>query len=370
MPEPSNTFAFRLLRELATDAPAANVFVSPLSVTLALGMALVGARGETARELAGLLDLGEDPPARLAALGALLEQAGADPAARVTAANALWCSRRFTPRPEYVERCRELFRAAVETLDFGSPTAAGVINRWVSDHTAGKIPRIVQSLDPSAALVFTNAVHFKGTWAHQFDPARTRPAPFALPGGATCQVPMMWLSRKDLAYAETADYQAISLPYGERRAGRLCMDIVLPRPGRALGDLLRALDAQAWGGIVGRLRAREGELHLPRFTAEYEQELVPALRRLGLRRATSGQADFSGIGEGPLTIDQVLHRAALEVNEEGAEAAAATAVVMVLSAMVAPPPPFVMRVDRPFLCAIRDRASGLVLFLGTIANPG
>jgi serpin B len=370
MPNVDNTFAFRLLGALAGETPAENVFVSPLSVTLALGMALLGAQGETQRELAGLLSLGDDPPGRLAALDALLEQAGAKPSARAAVANALWCSRAYPPRPAYVQRCRELLRAAVETLDFADPRAPEAINRWVREHTAGKIPQIVDRLDESIALALTNAIHFKGAWTHQFDPADTRPAPFALAGGETRPLPMMRLSRRDLLYAETPGYQAISLPYGERRAGRLCMDIVLPRPGRELASLLRGLDAPAWDGIVRRLSPREGELHLPRFMVEYAHELVPALRRLGVRRAVSpGQADFSGIGDGPLAIGQVLHRAVLEVNEQGAEAAAATAVMMTLGAMIDAPQPFVMRVDRPFLCAIRERASGLVLFLGAISSP-
>ena len=361
-----NTFAFRLLGALAGDAPTKNVFFSPASVTLALGMALAGARGPTRDELVTLLGLGDGPLDQLAALGAVLDHIAQDEGATLTSANALWASQQFPPDPGYVQRCRELFGAHVESLDFADPGAVAVINAWVSDHTAGKIPDLLASLDAAVMLVLTNAIFFKGTWQQQFDPARTRPGAFHGPAGVR-DVPMMAL-RAELPYTETRDYQAVSLPYGEH-GGRLCMDVVVPREGVGVGRVMAGLDAAGWAALARRLAPREGRLELPRFHIEYAQELTPALERLGVRHATRpGQADFGGISERRPAISAVIHRAVLEVNEEGAEAAAATAVVMTLGAMLPAEQPFHLRADRPFLLAIRDRHTGVILFLGAIID--
>lgn len=362
-----HTFAFRLLGALAGDAPTTNVFFSPASVTLALGMALAGARGPTRDELAALLGLGDAPLDRLAELGAALEHIAQDAGATLTSANALWTSRQFPPDPAYVQRCRELFGAHVESLDFSRPEAVAAINAWVRDRTAGKIPDLLASLDAAVMLVLTNAIFFKGTWQRQFDPARTQPGAFHAPAGPR-DVPMMALSA-ELPYAATPDYQAVSLPYGEH-GGRLCMDVVVPRDRADVGRVAAGLGAAGWAALARRLAPRDGTLELPRFRVEYAQELTPALARLGMRRATRpGQADFGGISELGPAISSVVHRAVLEVNEEGAEAAAATAVVMTVSAMLPVEPPFHLRADRPFLLAIRDRQSGIILFLGAIIAP-
>ncbi|HEU4326686.1 MAG TPA: serpin family protein [Roseiflexaceae bacterium] len=365
-------FALRLMAELRKQQPQQNVFISPLSIMLALAMTANGAQGETLRGMLDALDLrGASLDDLNTGAVELLALARTDPQVQLSIANSLWGNREVAFREDFLARCRTVYGAEVSALDFGAPASLDRINGWVAQQTQDKIPTIIAQLNPADVLVLLNAIFFKGVWKTQFDPKLTRPFPFNLPGGVKKPHPLMNQSGK-FDYAEYNTFEAIRLPYG---AGDVNMYVLLPARASHPADLLATLDAQGWDTAIDGLRKREGMIALPRFTLEYAADLNKMLVALGMGDAFDpGRADFGGMmpdahGHG-LAISLVRHKTFLEVNEEGTTAAAATAVMMTRSMSVGPRhPPFTMIVDRPFCCAIRDDRNGALLFLGAIMDP-
>jgi serpin B len=370
----STSFATALYRELA--AQPGGLFFSPSSITAALAMTGAGARGETWTELATALHL-VPPPERLhPALGRLLKATSGASGVELATANALWVQAGYTLRPEYLALVREVYRAALEEVDFKSAeeSVRERINGWVDAQTKGRIRDLVPPgiLTALTRLVLVNAIYFKGSWSAPFDREGTREEPFYRLGGAAASTPLM---HRTASYrlVEDRNTQTIELPYGD---GALAMVVVLPRQRDGLPTLEKGLDGARLDALLTQIdnnHPREVEVHLPRFRVEASFRLDDVLQRLGARRAFDRErTDFSGMTADPagLYIGAVLHRAFVEVNEEGTEAAAATAVVMVLgAAMVKPAPPPIFRADHPFLFLIRDRRTKLVLFLGRLLDP-
>lgn len=369
----STAFATALYRELAIQPNG--LFFSPSSITAALAMTAAGARGETAMELAGALGLQLSPDRLRPALGRLLEATRGASGIELATANAQWVQAGHELRPEYLALVRETYRAALEEVDFEGATEAARarINAWVDTQTKGRIRDLVPPgvLTVLTRLVLVNAIYFKGSWSAPFDPRATRDEPFHPLDNAPVRAPFM---RRTGPYrlVEDHDAQAIELPYGD---GALTM-VVLPRKRAGLPALEKALGGTWLDEILAqfdREDPREVEVHLPRFRVEASFRLDDVLQRLGARRAFDrAQADFSEMTADPagFYIGAVLHRAFVEVNEEGTEAAAATAVMMLLgAAVVAPPLPPIFRADDPFLFLIRDRRTKLVLFLGRLLDP-
>ena len=359
-------FGFRVLKRLTRSTPDANVFFSPLSVTSALTMTLNGAGGATARDMASALGLNSMTLEQINHANGLLLPSleDPDPKVKLAVANALWARHGTTFAPGFQQRCRRFYGARTQTLDFGSPAAADTINDWVKDKTQGKIDRLVTPPDISAAdAVLTDAVYFHGQWQHEFEKAATRDGPFTLAGGGTRTLPMMAQAGR-YPYLETARFQAISLPYG---AGRISLYVFLPKAGADLNGFVVGLDAKSWQGWVGEMQPADVAVILPRFRVDYRTTLNQPLIALGMGSAFGPGADFKPMGLHGAFIGAVIHKAVLEVDEEGTVAAAATAVVMTKSARR--PQGKVMRVDHPFFCALRDNATGTLLFAGVVRDP-
>jgi serine protease inhibitor len=375
----ANRFGFQFLAQVAGLDLDHNVFFSPYSIAAALAMTLNGAAGATEQAMAETLALDGLTRAEInqghAALLALLTAPAAD-GAILNSANSLWAAPAEPLRPDFVRRGHDYYAARLENIDFGSPEALGIINGWVESKTAGKIGDLVKAQDLiGAALILMNAVYFKGLWQAQFDEARTQTAPFhALDGDR----PVPFMARSGTyAYYEDDACQAVSLPY---RGNRLSMVVFLPRveharadyapPGRSLAPFVAGLDAATWDGYLPRFRRAPVELLLPRFKLEAEAELSRVLKSMGMGLAFTDEADFRDMTAArPTSIGVVRHKAFVEVNEEGTEAAAATAVVMTRAVAARGPEPVVMRIDRPFFFAIRDEPTGLVLFMGCVYDP-
>ncbi len=365
----TNAFGFRLFAELLAGVGDSNVFIAPASIANALMLVHNGSSGATREALAAALGLGGFSLGQVnrASAAAWAGLGGSDAAARLTVANALWAQTGFAVNTEFLARIAAHYDATVRQLDFARPDAAESINAWVREQTRGAIARIVGpgELTVRTRLVLANAAAFKGCWATPFDLALTVPGPFTLGDGRRKQLSLM--TREGLfRYAEHDAAQAIRLPYG---GGRIVLDIILPRfsptGAAAFG---RRLTAEAWDAWLAGVEEREGTITLPRCRATYGADLARALAALGLGAAFGSGADFSGIGEPDLWLSAVSHGAMLDVDEVGTEAAAVTGMV-VAGAVRAPMDRFTMRVDRPFYCAIRDTSSGMVLFLGFIADP-
>ena len=369
----NSEFAFALYRELS--ASDGNLFVSPFSVSTALAMTYAGAAGVTASQMAETLRF-PFPPGELAeAFGGLQGRINSRreiDGIEMAVANSLWPQRGFELRDGFIELVRASFAGELRELDYASDAAgaAGVINGWVADRTNGRIRNIATpgALTPMTRLVLVNAIYFNGDWSHQFDPENTRPEEFAADGGQPVDVPMMNLTA-ELPYAAVDGARLVDLPYA---GGALSMTVLLPPADGDLSALEERLDARRIDDWMAALEQREVELALPKFTLESSFELGGTLAAMGMPDAfTPGRADFSGMvaDQRPFFIGAILHKAFVEVAEEGTEAAAATAVVMRTTAIREPLPPVVLRVDRPFLFLIRDRASGSILFLGRVTNP-
>ena len=360
-------FGFDLYREVVKENEGRNIFLSPTSVAIALWMTANGAGGETLAAIQKTLGapahgLGEINATMAALLRDLQES---DPRVQVHVANSLWARKGLAFKKPFLDLNRTFYGAEVTALDFLDPSSPGVINDWVKERTRGRIPAIVDRIDPQHVLFLLNAIYFKGFWTKAFEPKETRSRPFTLPGGDVIGVPMMNQSGR---YAHLAGdgFEAVSLTYGE---GRFAVYLFLPAAGSSLDRFERALTADAWSGWMGRFTQEEGSVALPRFKIEFEAQLKEALSSLGMAVAFDPlRADFGGMLDArELFINQVKHKAFVEVNEEGTEAAAATSVEIMLTS--ARPAPFRIAFDRPFFFAIRDNRTGAVLFLGSVLDP-
>ncbi|HUP19614.1 MAG TPA: serpin family protein [Gemmatimonadota bacterium] len=359
----SNGFGFDLFGTLADDTPDDNVFVSPLSASMALGMTANGASGGTWTAMAGVLGFEEMTVEEMnRAYRDLIDLlVGLDPAVETLIANAIWHRTGFDLRGPFVEDVRSHFDAEVASLDFTSPEALGVVNGWASANTRGRIPKILERIDPAWTLILMNAVYFKGLWTEPFDPDNTRTGDFRRADGTTRSVPFMSQMVEKFPGVATETYTAAELPYGGEA---FAMVVVVPTEGHTLEELVAGLDAAAWDALVAGFGEPAFHVVMPRFELEYEADLVDVLTRLGMGVAFTAGADFSNLSEHPFWIDLVKQKTFLKVDEEGTEAAAVTVVAGPTSM-----PPTVIA-DRPFLIAIRERFSGAILFLGQVTDPG
>lgn len=359
-------FGFKLFSQLQ-QSPAQNISISPSSVAIALSMLYNGATGNTQQAMAAALELNDMSLEDLNQANAALEEAleNADPKVTLTIANSLWGRTGFDFKPDFLQRNQTYYGAEITNLDFDNPDAPAQINDWVSQNTAGKIPQIIDQIDPAQVLFLINAIYFKGDWTAPFNPEQTRERPFQLADGSTKPQSMM-SQQGNYVYLETDQFQAVSLPYGDRR---LSMYIFLPRPESSLAAFQQTLTAENWQTWISQFSRRQGSIQLPKFKVEYETSLNEALQALGMEVAfTAGQAEFANLADQELVISEVKHKTFLEVNETGTEAAAATSIGIALTS-IDPNPPFQMQVDRPFFYAIRDNQTGSLLFMGSVVNP-
>jgi serine protease inhibitor len=361
----SSEFGYNLLRQVNREDAEKNVFISPLSVSMALGMTMNGASGATLDSMrqtlafAGLTE--HDINSSYRTLMNLLR--GIDPGVKFQVANSIWARQDFEVERPFADTNKYYFDAEVTSLNFSDATAGPTINNWVKTNTNGKIPKIVPEPVPTDVVMYLiNAIYFKGSWRQKFDPKQTQEQPFTLADGSKKQVELMH-ARGTYGLYQNSDVQLIDLPYGD---SLFSMTVLLPKVGTDINtftDELTESKVRTW--IAGMHAASETELLLPKFKLEYEKTLNEMLKAMGMQIAFSGAADFSRInGEGSLEISEVKHKTFVEVNEEGTEAAAATSVGIIRTSLPTP-----IRVDRPFVFLIRERTSGALLFIGKILDP-
>ncbi|MCY3744217.1 MAG: serpin family protein [Candidatus Poribacteria bacterium] len=363
-------FGFDLFNDIRKTEEDKNIFISPLSISIALAMTLNGASGETQQAMTNTLQLKGLDFASINTGYAGLRHAlqTSDPKVTLTIANSLWARQDVPFKQDFLQRNTQFFGAEVSTLDFTAPNTLPTINQWVNTNTNGKITKILDEINPDMVLFLINAIYFKGTWQTEFDPSHTRDGIFHLATGAEKQIPMMTRTG-DYPYYENHEekFQAISLPYGD---GRMSMYIFLPYRESDLNTFLNSLNTENWENWISQLHEQEVFLSMPKFKLEYEKTLNNPLQSLGMGIAfASGLADFSRMADlevlgQNLYIGEVRHKAVVEVNEEGTEAAAVTSVG--IRATSAPP---AFMTNRPFFFAIRDNETKTVLFMGSVVDP-
>lgn len=363
------TFGLNLFKEIAGAAPGENIFISPLSVSLALAMTLNGSEGATRDEMQRVLgfdDIAQDD-INAAFREAIENLTDPDSEVILLIANSIWYRRGLTLEEDFLKTNREYFEAEITGLDFSSPEAADIINRWVSANTNEKIKQIVTPpIDPVMVMYLINAVYFKGRWTVSFDEKKTRPADFYISADNQTECDLMY--RKDkFNYYENDLLQVADIPYGE---GHFVMTVLLPRENVPLDDLIVRLGDKNPREWFEMMTVLEGNIFLPRFKTEYEITLNEILQKLGMPSAFKvNVADFSKIRpQKDLFISEVKHKTFVEVNEEGTEAAAVTSVGIALTAM-REPRAFTLRCDRPFLYLIREKDTETLLFMGLMNNP-
>ena len=370
--EGNNAFAFALYGHLQNRN--GNLFFSPESISTALAMAYAGARGNTATEMAKTLHF-TLPQQRLnPAMGALLNDLNAvHEGYQLSVANALWAQHGYTFLDDFLTLLKNDYGAGLMQVDFKGATEAArlTINRWVEQKTQDKIKDLLQpgTLVPSTRLVLTNAIYFKGDWQTQFDKAQTRDEDFYPSQAQTKKVAFMH-REGSFSYFDGGTFQLLEIPY---KSKELSLVVLLPKDRGGLPALEQSLTASNTQQWLSQLVQRDKVIvALPKFKSTQQFELGGTLGAMGMAQAFSGSADFSGMtGKHDIAISEVIHKAYIDVNEEGTEAAAATAVGMRTMAMrgpVAQPPVF--RADHPFIFLIRDNRSSSILFMGRMADPG
>lgn len=358
----SNSFAFGMLREVNGDENGKNVFISPLSASLALGMTMNGARGQTLDAMRSTLGFGDTPLGEVNAgyLSLIELLRGLDRRVDMRIANSVWYRTGFPVEQTFIDVASTYFDAEVSPLDFASPNARKTINSWVDESTNGRIRELIGDIPPEAVMYLINAIYFKGSWTNGFDRNDTRDDTFTAEDGARVPVKMMSVE-STFALGGGTDYRAVDLPYGN---GAFSMTILLPNEGKDVDDILMRLDADEWDTLVNGLHPSSITIMLPRFRLDYEKGLNDALEALGMGIAFTESSDFTGISREDPLISRVFQKTFVEVNEEGTEAAAATA-VEVQSTSAGP----TLRMDRPFIFAIREHLTGTILFVGKVAKP-
>jgi serine protease inhibitor len=369
--EGNNKFAFGLYQILQKQQ--GNLFLSPYSISAALAMAYAGARGQTEEQMAETLQfptaLNEEQfHKEFGTIIRCLNEAGEKGGYELVVANALWGQRDYKFLQEFLTLIKANYDGNLQQVDFVQQTedARKTINAWVEDKTKEKIKELIKPgvLDSMTRLVLTNAIYFKGKWANQFKPEQTQDAPFTPLDGEKINVPMMHQTSR-FGYMETDAVQVLEMPYVNND---LSMVVLLPKKLDGVRDLEKELTAETVASWLAELRKREVRVWVPRFKLTSEFELAKVLGSMGMPDAFSDKADFSGMtGNRDLFISAVVHKAYVDVNEEGTEAAAATGVGMKLTSIEPPPPVF--RADHPFVFLVRDNHTNSILFLGRLANP-
>ena len=380
--EGNSRFALKLYRQLQQQQEG-NLFFSPYSISAALAMTYAGARGQTATEMAGVLDFNMSPDrlhAAFSGLGSNLQGVGGKDGVELAIANALWPHHDYPFRKAYLDLIAASYDSAGKGLDYGKPEVArGTINDWVEKQTREKIKDLIPEgvIDSLTRMVLTNAIYFKGSWASAFKEKSTREMPFKVTPQKAVKTPMMF-QKGTFGYYQDADVQVLEMPY---KGEKVSMFVLLPNQGgagfrrpatppakkRTLADLEKMLTPAKLSEWLGKARPTKVDTWLPKFKMTSEFSLAERLQALGMKKAFS-DADFSGMdGSRRLYLSAVLHKAFVEVNEEGTEAAAATAAVFAFRSAKPMGPRF--RADHPFLYLICDKESGSILFLGRYVTP-
>jgi serpin B len=369
----NDAFAVDLYQQLS--AKEGNLFFSPYSISNALAMTYAGARGQTAAEMERALHLPLGQDKLHPAFGALVRQINGSGQPRkyaLTVANRLWGQKDYDFRQDFLKLTHDHYDAGLKEVDFSNAAEAArkEINAWVEEQTKDKIKELIKpnAFDKDTRLVLTNAIYFKAAWHYPFAKGATAPGKFLLPGNKAVEVPLMYQTIDAAYYYNGGSFALLDLPY---KSGELSMVVLLPKDVDGLPALEKSLSADklvAWMSKVGYAKVN---LTLPKFKVTSEFMLNDALAALGMKLAFTELADFSGMTtRDKLYISSVVHKAFIDVHEDGTEAAAATAmstkVVFGIEPVVEP---VTFRADHPFVYLIRDNRAGSILFMGRVANP-
>jgi serine protease inhibitor len=361
----ANGYSFGLWGTINRAQHDSNVFVSPLSASFALGMTMNGAAGQTYDEMRSALQFGSASLASIdsgyKSLIALLT--GLDPSTKMQIANSIFYRNDFPFNQSFLSDAAAWFDAEVKAQNFNDVSGTlSAVNGWANAKTNGRIPTVLQQVDPSDVMFLLNAIYFKGAWRDKFDPAATQDALFHPSSGAAQPAKLMY-REATMAYAETSTYQAVDLAYGD---SAFTMTVLLPKAGSDVEQVAASLTPSSWQTLTSSFHAREVALSLPKITFSWKRGLKDDMKALGMQSAfVPDGADFTRMSPAGkrLYVSLLQQNTFVAIDEEGTEAAAVTIVgIRATSAPVVTE----MKVDRPYVFVIRERLSGTILFMGKI----
>ncbi len=362
-------FVFAFYSEIAKDSPESNLFLSPFGISTAFSMAYEGSAGNTASEIQQVFGfISDDQKRRESISDTLAKLDSKNDMYKLQIANALWVNEDSTIKQDYLDTATTYYDSTVDNVDFVTDDGVNKINRWTSEKTQGKIKDVLapDSTDELTRMVITNAIYFKGKWGQQFNPGNTSDKLFWLDKDKSVTVPMMKSPADMFNYYETKDLQAIQMYYV---GGDISMIVLLPKDKNGLDSLEDSLNMQKLDSIRDMMTREPLTIQMPKFEFETEYNLVDSLYNLGIHDAFDENiADFQGMTDEQVYLEQAIHKAFVNVNEEGTEAAAITA--LVIRATSGPPEPrheFIA--DHPFVFIIQENNTGEILFIGRLANP-
>ena len=360
-----NAFSASILKQINdTEAKDKNLFFSPFSISMALGMTLNGANGTTKEAMLDALELSgmsmDDINSSYKYLIDNLKPL--DPDVVFNIANSIWYRQDYSILSDFIQLNRDHFYAEISPLDFNkSEEAKNTINNWVKDKTNGKIEEIVDKISPSSFMFLINALYFNANWTYQFDKSDTKELDFYLADDVTTSTPFVHQKMEAKSFSNDL-LHAIELPYGE---GNFSMVVMVPQYGKNVDDIVSEFSISNWNNWLAAMTEIEDlEIYLPKFSYEYDIELEEILTNMGMGIAFSSQADFSGINPDlALYISKVKHKAFVDVNEEGTEAAAVTSVEINYTSISQ------FAANKPFLYFIKERNTQAILFIGRVMDP-
>jgi serpin B len=361
-----NRFTFNIFKEVSV-LEGANTFFSPLSLNMALGMLYNGASGDTRAEMAEVLGLADFTDAEINEYYQKMSQAllNIDPLTEISIANSIWYRDGFPVKQPFIDVNQKYFDAGVRSLDFSKPDAADIINKWCAEKTKDRIKEIIEDPIPGNVMMYLiNALYFKSKWQFEFDKANTKQDDFTKAGNQKKKVPMMEQTTA-LPYYADQHLQCVEMPYGNQA---FSMVAILPADNMSIEQLIENLDNTSWENIVASLREQNVRLKLPRFKIECDIPLNNPVKNVGMQQIFGG--GFANISDVPLAVSNIKQKTFVEVNEEGTEAAAVTVIEMFTSSGPGTPSaPVPFFANRPFLYLIKEKSTGVILFIGRMDEP-
>ncbi len=363
----NNEFSFELFRELNNQDESENIFISPLSIGMALAMTYNGADGQTKvqmGEVLGFENVG-DSSLNLAYKGVYDALMNSDDKVEISLANSIWYKQEYTVNVDFSDIVNNYYDAVINPINTSDPNSKDIINNWVEEKTNDKIKNLVKEVSPADVMFLVNAIYFNSDWTYIFNKDETTESDFIKENGITVKCQMMKVNEINILSYQDEDFSLIELPYSNKQYG---MVIILPSVTKTVDEIISLLTVNELNNILEDTSKSKMTVYMPKFKVEYEIKLNDVLIAMGMSKAFDGSAEFpylfEGISDG-LYIDRVRHKSFIEVDEEGTEAAAATVVVIrEFSALENN-----IWLNRPFIYLIRENNTGAILFMGKLTDP-
>jgi len=363
-----NQFGFEIFQKVnASLTEPKNTMISPMSISLALAMVYNGTNGDTKKQMEEMLhksgltpdDINQSYKELVSALSSH------DPKVELAISNAIFYRNTFSVKNDFITTNQNYYQAEVSGLDFSKTTETlNKVNGWVNTNTKGKIDQIIDQVNPEDVMYILNAIYFNGEWQYRFDPKETSDMPFTKEDNQVVQVPTMTIENPFQSYSNES-FKMLEMPYG---SGKYSMLIFLPASGKTTNNVISQLTAENVDGWIQKMTEQKKKVYLPKFEFKFDDSLVDELKALGMTDAfNDAKANLSSISDAAkLVISEVMHKSYIKVDERGTEAAAVTGITIGVTSVG---PDNSYRVDHPFVFAIREKDTKVILFIGKVMNP-